>query len=61
MAGIKAMEVTESHLLGEAFIFFRINVTRVPAIPKPKRAVLMTNEPKFDQLPTLKALITYNS
>ena len=38
-----------------------MNTAMVPASPKPKSAMLITVEPKFDQLPTEKLRITANS
>jgi hypothetical protein len=37
------------------------NVSIIPARPMPKRAVVITRDPKFDQLPTEKTLIINNS
>jgi hypothetical protein len=38
-----------------------MNVSIIPARPIPRRAVVITRDPKFDQLPTEKTLIIYNS
>ena len=42
-------------------IFFKTKVRRVPEMPKPKSAVLIINDPKFDQLPTEKTRIMKSS
>jgi hypothetical protein len=38
-----------------------MRVRRVPEIPNPRRAVLMTKEPKLDQFPTENVFMTKSS
>ena len=59
--GMKSMEEAIIHVFGCSLTFLTRKVSKVPEIPNPKRAVLMTREPKLDQLPIEKLRIMNSS